>query len=106
LSGVNVSIAIRSCTATIAILPPSIQLATTSNLLDKGPQSSLMLVMPIIDTDGDPLSDGITCGVSFGDNITTLTWLGAFRNAPPASASAGQVRNFRYSVNTNSWWNA
>ena len=76
------------------------------NLLDNGPQSSLTLVMPAADMDGNPLSDGITCGISFGDNITTLTLSGTFRRPPPTSASAGQVINFRYSVNTNSWWNA
>jgi hypothetical protein len=84
----------------------SIQLVTTLNMLDIGPVTSLTLDMPVIDTDGNPLSDGITCGVSFGDNITTLTWSGTFRNTPPASASAGGVINFRFSTNTNSWWNA
>lgn len=76
-----------------------------SNLLD-GTASSLTLTMPTTDTDGNPLSDGITCGVTFGGNITTLTFVGTFHLAPPASATAGQVLNFKYSANTSSWWNA
>lgn len=81
-------------------------LITANNLVDLGPLLSLTLVMPTTDTDGNPLSDGIECSISFGDNITTLTLSGTFRSTPPTSAGAGQVMNFSYSVMTNSWWNA
>ncbi len=83
----------------------SAQLDTTVNLID-GTQSALTLIMPAADTDGNPLSDGITCGISFGGNITTLTLSGTFQTSAPTSASAGQVMNFRYSANTGTWWNA
>jgi hypothetical protein len=82
------------------------QLIAASNLLDKGALASVTLVMPVVDGDGNPLSDGIELSISFGDAVTTLTLYGTFRNTPPTSASAGQVLNFRYSINTNSWWNA
>ena len=82
-----------------------ITLTTSHNLLD-GTASVINLIMPTTDTDGNALSDGITCGVSFGGVVTTLTFAGPMQFIPPASASAGQVVNFRYSVNTNSWWNA
>lgn len=83
----------------------SAQLATTVNLIS-GTQSTLTLVMPTTDTDGNPLSDGITCGISFDGAITTLTLSGSFQTTAPTSASAGAVMNFRYSGNTQTWWNA
>ncbi len=82
------------------------QLVAAFNFLDVGPQSSWTLIMPTVDLDGDPLSDGLSCGVAFGDNITTLTLTGTFRNTAPITATAGQVYNFIYSVATSSWWNA
>ncbi len=82
-----------------------LQLATTSNLLDGTTTGTLELFMPLTDTDGNPLSDGITCSVHFGGNVTTLSLVGAFQTAVPTSASAGQVMNFRYSANTGTWWN-
>ena len=82
------------------------QLTASMNLLDVGPQSSWTLIMPTMDNDGNPLSDGVTCGVSFGDTITTLTITGTFRTTAPIAATAGQVLRFQYSVVTNSWWNA
>lgn len=82
-----------------------IQLSAVHNILD-GTASLLNLIMPETDMDGNPLSDGITCGVSFGGAITTLTFTGPMQFTAPSSASAGQVINFRYSVNTSSWWYA
>jgi hypothetical protein len=82
-----------------------LQLVTASNLLD-GTASSANLIMPTADSDGNPLSDGITCGITFGGAIATLTFVGSFHSATPTSASAGQVLNFKYSTNTSSWWNA
>jgi hypothetical protein len=84
------------------------QATTTFNTIDveTPPLAALTIIMPTVDTDGNPLSDGITCGFSFGESITALSWAGTFRSATPTSASAGQVLNFRYSINTNSWWNA
>ena len=83
----------------------SAQLATTVNLIS-GTQTALTLVMPTTDTDGNPLSDGITCGISFDGAITTLTLSGSFQTPAPTSASPGKVMNFRYSANTGTWWNA
>ena len=83
-----------------------VALLATPNLLDKGPLGSATLVMPTTDPDGNPISDGMEMSISFGDAITNLTLVGTFRTPPPMSASAGQVLNFRYSINTNSWWNA
>jgi hypothetical protein len=85
----------------------SLQLSTTFNVIDGSTTAaSETLIMPTADTDGNPLSDGITCGISFGVAVTALTLSGSFRTAAPTSASAGQVMNFRYSANTGSWWNA
>ena len=82
------------------------ELIAAANLVDLGPLTSLMLVMPTVDGDGNPISDGIELSISFGDSITMLNLVGPFRSAVPTSASAGQVLNFRYSAMTNSWWNA
>jgi hypothetical protein len=84
------------------------QAAAVFNQIDVGtpPLAALTIIMPTVDTDGNPLIDGIMCGFSFGENVTLLSWTGAFRSTPPTSASAGQVLNFLYSINTNSWWNA
>ena len=82
------------------------QLIAAINLLDVGPQTSWTLIMPTVDLDGNPLSNGLSCGILFGDNISTLTLTGTFRNTPPITAAAGQVYNFIYSTATNSWWNA
>jgi hypothetical protein len=84
----------------------SYNLIAASNLVDLGPLASVTLVMPTTDGDGNPLSDGTELSISFGDTITTLTLSGVFRSMAPTSALAGQVMNFRYSINTNSWWNA
>jgi hypothetical protein len=84
----------------------SSNLIAAFNFLDVGPQSSYTLVMPTTDTDGNPLSDGLSCGIAFGDTISTLTLTGSFRHTPPITAAAGQVYNFIYSIKTNSWWNA
>ena len=82
------------------------QLVAALNLLDVGARSSWTLIMPTTDMDGNPLSDGLSCGILFGDNIATLTLTGTFRNTAPITATAGQVYNFIYSTATNSWWNA
>ena len=81
-------------------------LSTGNNHIDFGPLSSLTLVMPTMDSDGNPLISGIDVSISFGDTITSLTLSGAFRSTIPTSALAGQVMNFSYSTDTNSWWNA
>jgi hypothetical protein len=82
-------------------------LIASINAVDpSGPVASLTLNMPIADIDGNALSDGTELSIVFGDAVTALTLAGVFRNTPPTSASAGQVLNFRYSINTNSWWNA
>jgi hypothetical protein len=81
-------------------------LNTGNNHIDYGPLASLTLVMPTTDSDGNALISGIDVSISFGDAITTLTLTGSFRSTVPASASAGQVLNYSYSTNTNSWWNA
>ena len=91
------------------LLPAQVATSTliaAANLVDLGPLTSLILVMPTVDGDGNPISDGIELGISFGDAITMLTLVGTFRSAVPTTASAGQVVNFRYSAMTNSWWNA
>ena len=82
------------------------ELIAASNLVDLGPLSSLMLVMPTVDGDGNPISDGIELSISFGDAITMLVLSGPFRSAVPTTVSGGQVLNFRYSAMTSSWWNA
>jgi hypothetical protein len=84
----------------------SYNLLAANNYIELGPLASVTLVMPTLDGDGNPLSDGIELSISFGDAITVLTLSGTFRNTPPTTASAGQVLNFSYNINTNSWWNA
>lgn len=91
------------------ILPPQVatsSLIAAANLVDLGPLPFLTLIMPTLDADGNPISDGIELGISFGDAVTVLTLVGSFRSAVPTTASAGQVLNFQYSAMTNSWWNA
>lgn len=85
---------------------PSYNLIAASNLVDKGPLSSLTLVMPTVDSDGNPLITGIEVSISFGDAVASLVLSGVFRNSVPTSALAGQVMRFSYNIDTNSWWNA
>jgi len=66
--------------------------------------ASYTVVMPTTDNDGNPLQDGISCNVTFGVDVTSLTWTGPFMSAPPTSVTTGQVFNFSYSTSTNSWW--